>query len=200
MRVMAFSLLSLWAAVCQASTNMLSDICESVAKVYGSSSYFDAETLFMGVRGGDGLVGNADTERPFLELVPVVSNSCSDIERDWDSYRTNEVVRFTVLNAVAFSGIVAYTNFTAAMVARCERTNDTNDWKSVRFLFAPYRTPQELTMTLMCEDASVRGLLERIRECAARRGDSNVVERCEERLSGEAKREYLELKAAGAIE
>lgn len=180
--------------------NLLFNIYKDVGKVYGSSTYFDAETLFMGVRGGDGLVGNADTEKPFLELVAAVSNNHAAIERSWDGYGTNEVVRFTVLSAVGFSGVDVYTNFTAAIVARCERTGDTNDWESVRFLLTPVMTDQERAFMMNYDKPPYDDLLRLIRDCATRRNDTKTVEVCDEYLSGEPRREYLDLKEAGGIE
>lgn len=197
MMSVAFSALSF---VCSASTNLLSHINKDVGRVYGSSTYLDAETLFMGVRGGDGLVGNADTENPFLELVAVVSNNYAAIGRDWNGYRTNEVVRFTVLSAVGFSGVDVYTNFTAAIVARCERTGDTNDWETVRFLLTPVMTAQERVFMMNYDSPPYGDLLRRIRACATRRNDTKTVEVCDDYLSGEPRREYLDLKEAGGIE
>lgn len=166
MKVMTLVFSLILVLVCLASANLQSDIYGRVAKVYGSSTYFDAETLFAGVRGGDGLAGNVDTGKSFLELIPVVSNNYASVERNWNAYGTNEVVRFTVLSAVAFSGICVYTNFTAAMVARCEQGNDTNDWESVRFLVSPIMTPQERAMMLNYDRPPFNDLLSRIRACA----------------------------------
>ena len=200
MKIITFAVLSILALMCPASTNLPNTIYRSVDSVYGSSTYFDAETLFMGVRGGDGLVGNADTEKPFRELIPIVSNNYVAVERDWNDYRTNEVVRFTVLSAVAFSGVGVYTNFTAAMVARCERGCDTNDWESIRFLVTPIMTPQERAMMLNYDEPPYSNLLSRIRTCATRRNDTATAGICDDYISGEPRKEYLELKAAGTIE
>jgi len=179
--------------------SLVSNIYERVRLVYGNDTRNAPMDVFYSVRGGDGF-DYGSVREPFRELIPVVSNNCGKILQDWDAYAANEVVSWTVLNAVCHSGVSLYLMSADSIVSRYELSGTSNDWKSVRFLFAPYRTPQELTMTLMCEDVSVRSLLGRIRECAFRRGDSNVVERCETRLSGEAKKHYLELKAAGAIE
>ena len=200
MRTMTFILAVVLVGAFALAEDLPSEVYRRVSEVYGSSPYFDAETLFDGVRGGDGLLGNADTERAFLRLVPVVSNGHARIVGDWGRYGTNEVVRFTVLSAVGYSGKDIYTNFTAALVARYERTRGEDDWKSVLFLFSPYQTPMERTLVLDCDSPSVRSILTRIRACAAARSDVGVVGRCDSRLSGKAREEYLEMKAAGAVE
>ncbi len=110
------------------------------------------ERYFRCVRGGgvDFELDGIHLER-FMDLVKVVSNNCSQIASDWYSYETNEMVRFTTLSAVGYSGYNNYTNFVDKLLAFAETDTRTNYWRSLRFIMSPYGTRQENRLALNYE-------------------------------------------------
>jgi hypothetical protein len=158
------------------------------------------EYFFSGVRGGgvDFELDGIHLER-FMDLVKVVSNNCSQIASDWYSYETNEMVRFTTLSAVGYSGYNNYTNFVDKLLAFTETDTRTNYWRSLRFIMLPYGTKQETKLALTYEDEVVSNIFVRIRQQANNNVDTNSVNFCNRVLSGEWKREHLQMEAAGAL-
>lgn len=179
---------------------LISNIYERVNRVYGSDKWDSPRDVFRSVRGGDGYEFGS-VRKPFYELIPVVSNNFEKIVRDWDAYATNEVVAFTVANAAAYSGGDVLVTLANEALSRYERTNAADDWWLLKYLLIPDLTPQMHFMIMHYDSPAVNDLIVRFRACAETRGvESNRVSWCDEALSGSAKKEYLELKAAGAIE
>jgi hypothetical protein len=191
--------------ICIADANILTTNvamkCFSVFQdYYLQRSKIDPEDRFRAVRGGgvDFELDGIHLER-FMDLVKVVSNNCSQIASDWYSYETNEMVRFTTLSAVGYSGYNNYTNFVDKLLAFTETDTRTNYWRSLRFIMLPYGTKQETKLALTYEDVVVSNIFVRIRQQAINNVDTNSVNFCNRVLSGEWKREHLQMEAAGAL-
>ena len=158
-------------------------------------------SYFLSVRGGGGIRQDLyDSDMPkFLALTACVSNHCAEIAADWRTYETNEVVRFTTLSAVGYSGYSNFTNF--ADIVTTQRLSDPSfcSWNTVSFLLSPYGTPCDPSIGLNYDNPVVSNIVLKIRQIAVVENNTNEVDTCDVFLSGEWKREYLEMKAAGAL-
>jgi len=146
---------------------------------------------FLAVRGG-----GVDLEMPttnFFEFASFVSNNCSAIAADWPTYETNEMVRFTTLSAVAYSGFDRMTNLADRVLAGYEANTNYCGWDTIRFINYPYgASTNKYYLTMNYEQPAVSNIISRLRALAVARGDEGLREMCDERLSGEAKRNCLE--------
>ena len=175
--------------------------CLCVFQDYRLQGYaITPEDRFLAVRGGgvnfelDGI----HLER-FMELVKVVSNNYAAVASDWYSYETNEMSRFTILSAVAYLGYDSYTNFVDRILEYSETDVRANYWRSLRFIMSPYGTKQENRLALNYENATVSNFFQRLRQQAINNGETNSVNWCNDVLSGEWKKDHLQMEAAGAL-
>ncbi len=159
----------------------------------------DVMRRFYGIRGGYGMGMdlNGYERSAFSNLCAVVSNKYVEVASDWRSYSTNELVRFSVLSAIGFSGRDIYTNFTGRILSLYESFPSDDGWRSVVFLQCPYGTPMEWCLTFDYDKPGISNLIQRISAAASQHGSTNVVSTCDEMLSGESKRVHLELRANG---
>ena len=67
------------------------------------------------------------------------------------------------------------------------------------FLLSPYGTPCDPSIGLNYDNPVVSNIITRIRQVEVSLNQTNGVNACDAFLSGEWKREYLEMKAAGAL-
>jgi hypothetical protein len=155
---------------------------------------------FIGVRGGgvDFELDGIHRER-FMDLVNVVSNNCSEIASDWYAYETNEMVRFTTLSAVGYSGYNNYTNFVDKILTLAESDARTNYFESLDFIMGPYGTREESSIAVNYENGIISNLVVRFRNQSLKVSDTNNVKWCDKVLSGEWKRDYLDMKTSGAL-
>ncbi len=158
------------------------------------------EGYFQCVRGGgvDFELEGIHLER-FMDLVNIVSNNYRAIVSDWYGYETNEMSRFTILSAVGYSGYENYTNFVDKILEYSETDTRTNYWRSLRFIMSPYGTKQENRLALNYENATVSNFFQRLKQQAINNGETNSVNWCNDVLSGEWKKDHLEMEAAGAL-
>ena len=168
---------------------LASNVYSKVKQLYADhSSPFD---FFITVRGG-----GVDLEMPtanFFEFASFVSNNCSAIAADWPTYETNEMVRFTTLSAVAYSGFDRMTNLADRVLAGYEANTNYCGWDTIRFVNYPYgASTNKYYLTMNYEQPAVSNIISRLRALAVARGDEGLREMCDERLSGEAKRNCLE--------
>ena len=168
---------------------LASNVYSKVKQLYaGHRSPFD---FFITVRGG-----GVDLEMPtanFFEFASFVSNNCSAIAADWPTYETNEMVRFTTLSAVAYSGFDRMTNLADRVLAGYEANTNYCGWDTIRFINYPYgASTNKYYLTMNYEQPAVSNIISRLRALAVARGDEGLREMCDERLSGEAKRNCLE--------
>lgn len=193
------------AKVCVADNYcLLTNIYQKTSHIYSDFVFCGKlrtpEYFFLGVRGGgvnfelDGI----HLER-FMELVKVVSNNYAAVASDWYSYETNEMSRFTILSAVAYLGYDSYTNFVDRILEYSETDVRTNYWRSLRFITSPYGTKQENRLALNYENATVSNFFQRLRQQAINNGETNSVNWCNDVLSGEWKKDHLQMEAAGAL-
>ena len=141
-----------------------------------------------------------DRDMPkFLALTACVSNHCAEVAADWRTYETNEVVRFTILSAVGYSGYNNFTNFADIVTAQLMSNPSLCSSCTMNFLVSPYGTPNETYMGLNYDNPVVSNIITRIRQVEVSLNQTNGVNACDAFLSGEWKREYLEMKAAGAL-
>lgn len=152
---------------------------------------------FLGVRGGG--MNREMARDEYMPFVSFVSNNCAVIAADWQSYETNEVVRFSVLSAVGFSGLCAYTNFACSVLSLYEANTNSCSWRTIRMIHSPYGTDAEGLAALNYDVPGMSNIITRIRALAEAVGDTNVVWECDYRLSGHEKQELLELQAAGVL-
>ena len=179
--------------------SLISNVYNQVGLIFKEDGGLNTESYFGGVYGGDGYMWGS-LKQPFFELVPVVSNNYTQIADDWDAYVTNDIVSYTVLSAIGYSGLNVYTNFLGSMVTRYEQTYTTNDWETVRTLSRSYQTPMWNALLLHYDNVAVSNLILRIKSGATRAGDTKTKDLCAEILTGETREAYLLMKAAGAIE
>ena len=66
-------------------------------------------------------------------------------------------------------------------------------WDTIRFINYPYgASTNKYYLTMNYEQPAVSNIISRLRALAVARGDEDLREMCDERLSGEAKRNCLE--------
>ena len=207
--MMKFILLFFVSALCVhvsvAQNNVLStNIYHKVMRVYENhilhGSLRNPKRYFRSVRGGgvDSELDGINLER-FINLVNVVSNNYEIVATNWNTYETNEMVRFTTLSAVGYSGYNIYTNFVRMVLDSCDRFPRTNSWDSIRFISGPYGTPMDIQLAMNYENSIVSNLVNRIKEYAIENNSTNDVIWCNKVLSGEWKAEQLEMEAAGGL-
>ena len=198
---MTFAATVLFANVCIADDYcLLTNVYQKVQHIYRDYVFCGRlrtpEYFFSGVRGGGidfELEGN-HLER-FMDLVNIVSNNYRAIVSDWYGYETNEMSRFTILSAVGYSGYENYTNFVDKILEYSERNTQTNYFRSLNFIMSPYGTRQDCKLALNYENAIVSNLFLRFKAQAVKNADTNNVNWCDEVLSGEWKRSYLDEEA-----
>ena len=173
-----------------------SNVYMQVRQLYGGNgrTLFDH---FLGVRGGG--VAQEMEMQDFMPFVHFVSNHCAEIAANWQIYETNEVVRFTTLSAVGCSGFDNYTNFVDMVLCQYETGTNSCSWSTVKFMKSPYGTEEEVSLELKYDIPFVSNILLRVRSAAMKIGDDTVRQSCEFELSGNGRRNYLEMKAAGAL-
>ena len=203
--LIALAILSVFVTESFAQNNALrTNVFDKTTRIYEghvlNGRLRDLGRYFRCVRGGgvnlemDGI----HLER-FMDLVSVVSNNCEAIASDWHTYETNEMVRFTTLSAVGFSGYNKYTNFVRRLLDSYDEVPRTNSWKSIQFISGPYGIPMDFQLALNYESSIVSNLISRIKKHAAVNNATNDFNWCNKVLSGEWKRNYLIMEAAGAL-
>lgn len=183
-----------------------SNVFETVRSVYtGNSISVDDAMIadrFQSVRGGGVSLELEGTElMAFSNLCSVVSNHASFIANSWQSYATNECVRFSVLSAICYSGQAIFTNFTDRILAYYEMSpdgsSDSSYYPVIKFLLSPYGTPTEKYFVNDYDQFGVSNLLMRISSVFSTRGHTNEVMWCSRILSGETKQMFLQEETDG---
>lgn len=178
----------------QADDCVLTNVYSKAMAIFSSTcgNADEANTRFAGVRGGGFLIELEGSEwQAFSNLCAVVSNQYPTILGNWGKYCTNELVRFSVLNAVAFSGECVYTNFLDRLMANSTGSG-TTDVSSVEYLYSPFGTPMEEFLAMRYDMPSISNLLVRVSNLAERTGNTNLVRSCSQRISGAVKQYLLE--------
>jgi len=182
-----------------ADNDLATNVYAKVTAIY-EGNWMPAASYFSAVRGGGMCNDLDDQDFPKLyELCAVVSNHCAEIIADWHTYETNEMVRFTTLNAFSYAGYDYMTNLAVNVIGQYSSNTNYCSWKTVEFLWRPYGTDQEKYLALNYDAPAISNLLTTIRTKALEVGDSNLLFTCERDLSGETKTLYLEMKAAGML-
>lgn len=151
---------------------------------------------------GGGLIYNVSEEewRRFRDYTEAVSNNCAEIIADWRSYETNEMVRFTTLNAIVYSGFDNYTNCIENLLSRYEADTNYFGLATMRFLAMPYGTMEgEYMLANHYDIPAVSNMLVRLRTQAENVGYEYVVQSCNTTLSGKKKADYDQLKPLGLL-
>lgn len=151
---------------------------------------------------GGGLIYNVSEEewRRFLYYTEAVSNNCAEIIADWQSYETNEMVRFTTLNAIVYSGFDNYTNCIENLLSRYEADTNYCGWATMRFLAVPMGTQEgEYLLTNHYAEPAVSNILMRFKTQAENHGDVPIAKICGDMLSGKDKERYDQLKSIGQL-
>ena len=178
------------------SEELVSNIYSRVSLIFKEDGGLNTESYFGGVYGGDGYLWGS-LKQPFLEFVPVISNNAVQITEDWNSYATNEVVSYTVLSAIGFSGFNVYTNFLKSMLLQYEQSQTSNNWEVVRYLLLSINTPLENGLLLNNDNVAVSNMLLRIKTFAIQRNETKIKRLCERFISSEARRRYLDMIEMG---
>ena len=155
----------------------------------------DADDRFNSVRHG-GLQNELEPAEwgAFSNLCMVVSNNYGAILQNWGSYSTNELVRFTVLNAVAYSGECVYTNFFDRFMTDCAPSQGSVALPDVEYLCSPFGTPLEEYVALQYDNPTISNLLAQVASFAENHGGTNLLSGCRQRITGAAKQYFLENK------
>ncbi len=175
---------------------LASNIYSRVKSMY-EGHWLSPFDYFLAVRGG-GVEMEMETTN-FFTFVSFVSNNCSAIAADWPTYETNEMVRFTTLSAIAYSGFDRMTNLADRVLAGYEANTNYCGWDTIRFINCPYGT--RATKQYLARNYDVPGvsnLLQRIRALAVAHGNDVMRDDCDECLSGESKKHVLEMISIGA--
>jgi len=179
--------------------SLASNVYVQTKHIYEDSwtSPFD---YFLAVRNGRlELDLSAEDVPKFYALRDVVSNNCAQIAADWQTYETNEMVRFTTLCAVVHSGFDNYTNFTDSVVSKYEASTNSCNFGTLHFLRYPRNTDAAYTLIQNYDNPVVSNAVLRMRTLAEALCNTNEIMSCNYFLSGEAKTRYLTLKADGQL-
>ncbi len=155
--------------------------------------------FYHGVVGGGFLQDGMSDQ--FTSFCSFVSNRCEDIVSDWPTYETNDMVRFTLQSAIGFCGFKCQTNLAVKVLSLYEGSTNTVSYGTVEMAGFPYGVPldAENYLALHYDTPGVSNIITRIQNIAVAMSDTNTVDVCVQCLSGEKKREYLEMKACGAL-
>ncbi len=136
----------------------------------------------------------------FTNLVTVISNEVGGCFDDWKVLATNNLNRALFRTALAESGPEVYTCFvTNALDKSALQSMGYGSLELVEYMGAACTRLENYYM-LNYDQPGVSNLWLRARAIFATKGLSESVEWTDRILSGEAKTDYLELKAAGAID
>lgn len=178
---------------------LASNVYAQTRRIY-EGDWLPPFSYFCAVRGGGMCNDLNDQDFPKLyELCAVVSNHCDEIVADWHTYETNEMVRFTTLNAFSYAGYDYMTNLAVNVIGQYATNTNYCSWDTVKFLRNPYGTPLEWYMSRNYDVPAISNALLTVKANAESVGDSNIFHSCERDLSGETKTWYLEMKAAGML-
>ena len=178
------------------SSSLASNIYAQVWHIYDSASESPFD-YFLSARGGG--VDNELQTPEFFAYCAFVSNHCDEIIADWPTYETNEMVRFTTLSAIGCSGYDNLTNLMETVLSHYMVDTNYCGWETIRFINSPFGTTGRWYNVLHYDDPLVSNNLECIKTIALNLGKTNVVEWCNERLSGALKIEIMEGIEAGIL-
>ncbi len=151
---------------------------------------------FLAVRGG-GVEQELSTTN-FSSFCSFVSNNFESIVADWQVYETNEMVRFTTLSAIGYTGFTHMTNLADRILSEYEADTNYCSWATIRFINLPHGTKANTYYLAMnYELPAVSNLISRIKALAVAHGDDSMRNICDEDLSGESKRHALDLMEIG---
>ena len=182
--------LSAFVAIVAIGDDLSSNVYMKVASIFSGGDLSETNRLFAAVRGG-GFDNELDSCQ-FNDLNSYVSNNCNQILSSWSLYRTNEVVRFSVLSAVGFSGVDVYTNTLSCLLASFE-SGCTSEWASIEFVASPYGTPLDGILARRISAPGFSNLVSRVKSASLLMSDADTSDWCDEVLSGAAKRELDDL-------
>ena len=139
----------------------------------------------------------------FLSLCTFVSNRCDEIVADWPAYETNDVARFTLISAIGFTSKLSnMTNLANKVLTMYENDHASVSEDTLDLIRVPSGTPVEMEhyLGVNYDIPGVSNIIQRLRAIAVANSDTNTVGFCDEYLSGERKRWFLEMKAGGALQ
>ena len=162
-------------------------------------SYFRRHNAALGVLEY-GLPDRIRETPSFTNLVTVISNEVGGCFEDWKSLATNDLNRALFRIALAEAGPDVYTHFvTNALDKSALQTVGYGGFELVEYMGAACTRLENYYM-LNYDQPVVNNLWLRARTIFEAHSLSNSVRWVDRILSGEAKSDYLELKAAGAID
>lgn len=162
-------------------------------------SYFRRHNAALGVLEY-GLPQQVKGMSSFTNLVIVISNEVGGCFEDWKCLATNDLNRALFRIVLAEAGPDVYTRFvTNALDKSALQTVGYGGFELVEYMGAACTRLENYYM-LNCDQSVVNNLWLRARAIFETNGLSNSVEWVDRILSGEEKADYLELKAAGAID
>ena len=136
----------------------------------------------------------------FTNLVAAISNEVNGCFADWKVLATNDLNRALFRTALAESGPGIYTRFvTNALDKSALQAMEYGGLELEEYMDAACTRLEDYYM-LNYSQPGISNLWLRARAIFEAKGLSDSVKWVDDILSGEAKKEYLELKAAGAID
>ncbi len=185
-----------------ASESLTTNVYAMVQSVFAAEAATSGETptnIYYGAVGG-GMAQECMNEA-FRSFCTFVSNHCDAIASDWNSYETNDMVRFTTLSAIGFSGFHNLTNVADKVLSLYEANTNSVCWSTINMLCTP-DDPAEATsyLGLHYEDPGVSNLVLRFRQAGVSASNDAFVQYCDSCLAGEEKAKYQDMKSSGALE
>ena len=148
---------------------------------------------------GGGIL-NACSSGRFMAFRDYVTNHCDEIVTDWVSYETNDLVRFTTQCAIGYSCFEMQTNLAHKVLSLYEANTNSIGWGTIEMLASPDGYPDvEHYLELHYDSPGVSNIIVRLKAIAIQRNENKLREYCDSLFTGEPKREYLEMKACGAL-
>ena len=197
-RGFGFILLSLVPILARATSGTVTNIYAQANAVFQSENAAHPMQAYHAALGG-GMAAECMNDT-FRALCNFVSNHCEEIAADWMSYETNDVVRFTTLSAAGFSGFDNLTNLAAHVLSLYEVDANAISWQTIEMLSSPDDPPEAAHYLCLNYDVpGVSNLVNRFKAIYVGRGEMDRASLFDADLSGEGKRDYLDMKAAGAL-
>ena len=171
---------------------------ESIFSREAAEEGYDMTNVYFFARGG-GLAHECMNDE-FKSFCTFVSNNCGLIAANWKVCETNEMLRFATLSAIGFSGFDNMTNFANKVLSLHELRTIVASEETIERIYTPDDPPDATHyLDLAYDNPGISNLVLRIKAIANSMGLNSLSQSCDETLSGERKKSYLNMKNAGAL-
>lgn len=200
-RAMVVAAIAFQATMCTAETNnhdLATNVYARAMAIYEAERMergYGMERTFRGIQNGP--ICHEVSITNFVPFCAFVSNRCDAILADWRTYETNDMVRYMTLCALGFSGFSNYTNFLSQTLSRYEANTNYCGWGTIKHLLNLRGTRAAYYLDMNYETPEIGDMVQTIKRLAQGQCDTKTANNCDRILSGDSKRECLDMIAIG---